>query len=156
MDELKKQLQEFNYYVDNYEEEIIKEQLDNQKTVSKINKKLDGLKKELRTALRNFNKEEIDYDEYTDLKKDINEEIDELKEQLAQFENNDENDTLGKYKKAIPKLQECLNEYDNMSIPQKNESLKSIVERVTYSKTKRLNWRKNEDDDMEIYIDMKL
>lgn len=156
LDELKNQLREFNYYVDNYEEEIIKEQLDNQKTVSKINKKLDGLKKELRTALRNFNKEEIDYDEYTDLKKDINEEIDELNEQLAQFESNDENDTLAKYKKAIPKLQECLNEYDNMSIPQKNESLKSIIERVTYSKTKRLNWRKNEEDDMEIHIDMKL
>ena len=80
LDELKKQLKDFNYYVDNYEEEIIKEQLDNQKTISKINKKLDGLKKELRTALRNFNKEEIDYDEYTDLKKDINEEIDELKD----------------------------------------------------------------------------
>lgn len=156
LDELKNQLREFNYYVDNYEEEIIKEQLDNQKTVSKINKKLDGLKKELRTALRNFNKEEIDYDEYTDLKKDINEEIDELNEQLAQFESNDENDTLAKYKKAIPKLQECLNEYDNMSIPQKNESLKSVIERVTYSKTKRLNWRKNEEDDMEIHIDMKL
>lgn len=156
LDELKNQLRNFNHYVDNYEEEIIKEQLDNQKTVSKINKKLDGLKKELRTALRNFNKEEIDYDEYTDLKKEINEEIDELKEQLTQFENDDENNTLVKYKKAIPKLQECLNEYDNMSIPQKNESLKSIVERVTYSKTKRLNWRKNEEDDMEIHIDMKL
>lgn len=156
LDELKNQLKDFDHYVDNYEEEIIKERISSQKAITKINNKLDGLKKELRTALRNFNKEEIDYEEYTELKKDINEEIEELKQQLIEFEDDDENNTLIKYKKAIPKLQECLNEYDNMSIPQKNESLKSIIERITYSKTKRLNWRKNEDDDMEIHIDLKL
>mgnify|MGYP007057727353 CR=1 FL=1 len=47
-------------------------------------------------------------------------------------------------------------EYDKMTIPEKNESLKSIIERITYYKTKRLNWRKKEDDDMVICIDMKL
>jgi hypothetical protein len=63
---------------------------------------------------------------------------------------------LIKYKKAIPKIEECLSEYDNMTVPEKNESLKSIIERITYYKTKRLNWRKKEEDDMVIYVDMKL
>lgn len=64
--------------------------------------------------------------------------------------------TLVKYKKAMPNLEECLKEYDNWSIPQKNENLKSIIEKITYSKTKRLNWRVDEDDDLELHIDLKL
>ena len=40
--------------------------------------------------------------------------------------------------------------------PQKNEGLKSILERITYSKTKRLNWRVAEEDDLELHIEMKL
>lgn len=154
--ELKISLKKYKYYVNNYEEEIIKERVDNQKTIVKINNKLDNLKLELKNLRRAYNREEFTYDEYLEDKKDIEVEIDGLKRQLEEFETDDESDTLYKYKKAIPKLQECLKEYNNMSIPQKNESLKSIIERITYYKTKRLNWRKNEDDDMAIHIVMKL
>ena len=83
-------------------------------------------------------------------------ELEDLQSKLKEFENDIESDTLIKYKKAIPKLEECLDEYHTMDIPAKNESLKSIIERITYFKTKRLNWRKKEEDDMVIYVDMKL
>ena len=156
LEELKKELRDFNYYIDNYEEEIIKERVDTKKTITKINNKIEGLKKELKTALRNYNQEKIDYEDYNDLKIEINEELDTLKLQLQELEAEAEVDTLTKYKKAIPKLQECLIEYDTLSISQKNEMLKSIIERVAYFKTKRLNWRKKEEDDMEIHIDLKL
>ncbi len=156
LNELKISLKKFTYYVDNYEEEIIKEQVDNQKTINKINKELDNLKTELKNLRRAYNREEFTYDEYLEDKKDIELEIEGLQLQLKEFEDDEENDTLIKYKKAIPKLYECLKEYDKMSVVQKNESLKSIIERITYYKTKRLNWRKKEDDDMVICIDMKL
>lgn len=156
LEELKISLKKFKYYVGNYEEEIIKERVDAQKAISKINNKLDNLKVELKNLRRAYNREEFTYDEYLEDKKDIEEEIAGLKLQLEEFENDDESDTLIKYKKAIPKLQECLKEYDKMSIPQKNESLKSIIDRITYFKTKRLNWRKKDEDDMVITIDMKL
>lgn len=156
LDNLKIKLKEFKYYVDNYEEEIIKEQHDNHKTIVRINNKLEGLKKELKTALRNYNKEEISFDEYKELKLEITEEIETLNKQLAEFEDGEESDTLVRYKKAIPILTECLKEYKNMSIVGKNESLKSIIERIDYTKTKRLNWRKKEEDDMKIKIHMKI
>lgn len=156
LEELKKELVGFNHYIDNYEEEIIKERIDVKKSVTKINNKIDGLKQELKTALRNYNREKLDFEEYSELKKDINNEIEALKSQLKELENDAEIDTLTKYKKAIPKLQECLVEYGTLSIPQKNEMLKSIIEKVTYSKTKRLNWRKPEADDMEIHLDLKI
>lgn len=149
-------LKRFNHYVSNYEEEIIKERVDNQKILTKLNKEIDGLKQELKNLRRAYNREEFTYDEYLEDKKDIELELEGLQKQRAELENDDESDTLLKYKKAIPKLEKCLKEYDKMTIPGKNESLKSIIDRITYYKTKRLNWRKKEEDDMVIYIDMKL
>ena len=154
--ELHKQLKDFNHYVDNYEEEIIKERLDNKKTITRITNKLDGLKQERKNLLRARNREEYSYEDYLELKKDIESEIEELKAHLEELEQDDESDTLMRYKKAIPKLQDCLLEYDKMSISQKNESLKSIIERITYSKSKRLNWRRDDEDDMAIHIEMKI
>ena len=154
--ELEINLKRFNHYVDNYEAEIIKERVDNQKTMMKINKEIDVLKQELKNSRRSYNREEITYDEYLEDKKDITLELEGLEKQLKEFENDDESNTLIKYKKAIPKLEKCLSEYNTMDIPGQNESLKSIIERITYFKTKRLNWRKKEEDDMVIYIDMKL
>lgn len=156
LEDLKERLAEFKYYVDNYEEEIIKERLDNHKTIIKINNKLNGLRTELKNLRRAYNREEFSYDEYMEDKNDIEEEISILTKQLEELEDSEENDTLIRYKKAIPVICECLKEYKNMSVVGKNESLKAIIERVTYSKTKRLNWRKNEVDDMEIYIELKI
>ena len=156
LNELKIILKDFNYYVDNYEAEIIRERLDNQKTIAKINNKLDSLKQERKNLLRARNREEYTYEDYIELKKDIEAEIDELNKQLEEFENDDEAATLTRYKKAIPKLEKCMNEYDKMSIPEKNETLKSIVKRVTYSKTKRLNWRVKEEDDLELMLELKI
>lgn len=156
--ELKNQLKDFNHYVDNYEEEIIKERNDNRKAVVKINNKLNGLKQERKNLLRarNRNENEYSYEDYIEMKHDIEHEIEILKSQLDELESSEESDTLVRYKKAIPIITECLKEYDNMSVQEKNESLKTIIDRVNYSKTKRLNWRKNEEDDMEIHIVLKI
>ena len=156
LNELKKTLKDFNYYVDNYEEEIIRERLDTQKTINKINSKLDALKLERKNLLRARNREEYSYEDYIEMKNDIEYEIEELNKQLEEFENDDENATLIRYKKAIPKLKECIEEYDEMTIPQKNEILKSLIKRVTYFKSKRLNWRVKEEDDLEIVIELKI
>lgn len=156
LNELKAVLKDFNYYVDNYESEIIRERLDNQKAIVKINNKLESLRQERKNLLRARNREEYSYEDYIEMKNDIESEIEELNKQLEEFENDDEAATLARYKKAIPKLKECLDEYDNMTIIQKNETLKSIIKRITYSKTKRLNWRKKEDDDLEIVLELKI
>ena len=156
LEDLKKQLEDFNYYINNYEKEIIREQADKQQAIVKIKNKIDGLKSELKNLRRAYNREEFTYEEYIEDKRDIETELNELLEQLEEFENDDDNNTLIKYKKAVPILEECLNEYNNWSIPQKNEGLKSIIERITYSKTKRLNWRVDEEDDLELHVELKL
>lgn len=154
--ELKKVLAEFNYYINNYEKEIIREQADKQKSILKIKSKIDGLKSELKNLRRAYSREEFTYEEYLEDKNDIETELNELVTQLEEFENDDDNNTLVKYKKAVPILEECLNEYDNCSVSQRNENLKSIIARINYSKTKRLNWRKDEEDDLVLDVELKL
>ena len=156
LNDLQVQLSNFKYYIDNYEKEIIKEQVDKQKTITRINNKIKGLKDELKNLRRAYNREEFTYEEYLEDKQDIESELNELVEQLEEFENDDDNNTLIKYKKAVPNLEECILEYDKLSISQKNENLKSIIARITYSKTKRLNWRKGDEDDLELHIELKL
>ena len=90
------------------------------------------LKTELKNLRRAYNREEFTYEEYLEDKQDIESELNELTKQLEEFENDEDNNTLVKYKKAVPNLEECLLEYDKLSIPQKNESLKSIIEKITY------------------------
>ena len=155
---VKEQLKHVNYYIANYEKEIVKERANKQKSISKITKQIESLKKERKNLIRKQNQEEhaIPHEDYVEIKGDIEAELDELVAQLEEFENDADNDTLSKYKKAVPILEECLNEYDNLSIPQKNENLKSIIEKITYSKTKRLNWRKGEEDDLTLHIDFKI
>lgn len=154
--DLQKTLKDFKYYVDNYEEEIIKERKDNQKAIAKLTSKLDSLKLERKNLLRARNRDEYSYEDFIELKKDIEYEMASVEKRLEEFGNTEESDTLIRYKKAIPKLEDCLKEYDNMSIAQKNESLKSIIERIIYSKTKRLNWRKKEEDDMVLDVHLKI
>ena len=154
--DLKVELKRMKFYVDNYEEEIIKERNDNRKTILKLTNKLNGLKLERKNLLRARNREEYSYDDYIELKNDIEVEITNVEKKLEEFENTEESDTLIRYKKAIPMLQDCLKDYHKMSIPQKNETLKSIIERIIYSKSKRLNWRKKEEDDMIIDVHLKI
>lgn len=156
LNELRKELKGFKYYVDNYEDEIIRDRKDSMKAMNKINNKIDGLKTELKNLRRSYNREEFSYEEYMEDKNDIEKEIEELNEHLKEFEITEENDKLIRYKKAIPKIEECLGDYNKMNVLQKNESLKSIIDRITYSKTKRLNWRIEDEDDMEIHIDLKI
>lgn len=155
---LKDELTKFNYYLNNYEKEIIKEQANKQKAISKITKQIEGLKQERKNLMRERNRDEneISYEDYIELKTDIENELKELVMQLEELEDDEDSNTLVRYKKAVPNLEACLNEYDKWTIPQKNEGLKSIIERITYSKTKRLNWRVDEEDDLELHIEMKL
>lgn len=153
---LEEQLNEFKYFVDNYEEEIIKEQANNKKLVTRLTNKLNGLNKELVNTIRAKNREELTYDQYIIVKTEVENEITEIQNRLAEIEAEGENDTLIRYKKAIPIISECLIEYDNMSIPEKNETLKTIINRITYSKTKRLHWRRNDGHGMEIGMDLKV
>ena len=63
-------------------------------------------------------------------------------------------DEQAKIKKAIPILEKCLDAYWSLSAPEKNALLKSFIEKIEYSKSKRnTRWNKCLDDmQLKIYL----
>lgn len=126
-------LDNYKKYLDNYEFEYIKELEDNQKILKKIDKEIASLNKELKTALRNYNKEEYTYSEYHELKDEINSELEALEKKKSSLSINKEEKVII-IKKSIPILSKCLEKYPNLSPDGKNKLLKSILINVYYTK----------------------
>ena len=151
------QLNDFRYYVDNYEQEIIKEAKSNAKTLNKIEKQIEDLKKELKNLRRSYNREEFTYDEYVEDKNDIESELKEIEKTKEEILKDTNQDKIIRYKKAIPKLSECLKAYHKLSVQDKNDLLKSIVDKVDYLKTgKNGRWNKKEATTFTLEISLKI
>lgn len=145
-------LHDYKYFLDNYEEEIIKDARNNEKTLLMIDNKIEKLKKEKKNALRNYNAEDMTREEYLELKNEIEEELKMLEDEKLKIEENKENDKVTKYRKAIPILDECLNEYHNLTISERNELLKSIIEKVVYSKDETARWKREDNFNLELFL----
>lgn len=140
------QLNDFKYYVDNYEQEIIKESKDNAKTLNKIEKQIEELKKELKNLRRSYNREEFTYDEYVEDKTDIENELKEIEQTKEEILKDTNQDKIMRYKKGIPILADTLKKYDTLSIQEKNELLKDIFIKVEYEKNEGGRWNKEAID----------
>lgn len=152
---LEETLKEYKYFLDNYEQEAKKKVTNNEKRLKQIETKLTKLKTALTNARRDYNAEKFTYEEYIEDKKYYEEQIEELEKEKDKLSNKGEEEIIIQYKKAIPKLQDCIKSYNSLnSISDKNELLKSFIEKIVYKKTKRMNWRRNDKDDMELTIYM--
>lgn len=126
-------LENYRNYLENYEFEYVKELEDNEKIIKKLDKEIANLNKELKTARRNYNKEQYTFSEYEELKEEIEEELEILQNKRKTL-------TVGKeekiivVKKSIPKLQVCIEKYPSLTPEGKNKLLKTILSEVYYTK----------------------
>lgn len=150
------QLNDFRYYVDNYEQEIIKEAKSNAKTLNKIEKQIEDLKKELKNLRRSYNREEFTYDEYVEDKNDIESELKEIEKTKEEILKDTNQDKIIRYKKAIPILADCLKQYDKLSIQEKNNLLKDIFVKVEYEKNEGGRWNKEAIDKFTLTPHLKI
>lgn len=128
-----KRLENYKNYLDNYEFEYIKEMEDNEKILKKIDKEIASLNKELKTALRNYNREEYSYSEYQELKEELKEELEVLENKKSSLLVDKEEKVIV-IKKAVPILKNCLDKYNTLTAPKKNALLKSLLKEVYYTK----------------------
>jgi hypothetical protein len=61
-----------------------------------------------------------------------------------------------KIRRAIPILEKVLDEYWSFDVKQKNDILKSIIEKIEYSKTIRNNRWSPASDDLQLKIFLKI
>lgn len=147
-------LKDYKYYIDNYEEEIIKDVKNNAKQLKRINDKIEALKKALKNIRRDYNMELFTYEEYMEDKVEYEAELKELEETKKALMNTDKEEKITRYKKAVPNMENCIKKYNEYSLPQKNQVLKSLIEEIVYTKTENGRW--NEDADFTLEIDMKI
>jgi DNA invertase Pin-like site-specific DNA recombinase len=156
IEELQTELADFNYFLDNYEEEIT-----NQRKSEKA--EADLLKKQIAKRDKMINRacEMLEEGIYTKAKfiertAILEKEKELLQANLFTLENSSVSNQDLRVKKAIPILEKVLQQYWSLSPKDKNDLLKTIVDRVEYRKTKH-NTRWNKDlDNLELKIYLKI
>lgn len=152
---LEEMLHEYKYFLDNYEQEAKKKKTNNEKRLKQIETRLAKLKKALTNARRDYNEEKFTYEVYLEDKNYYESQIEELEKEKEKLSNKDEEEIIIQYKKAVPVLANCIKQYNTLtSIADKNELLKSFIEKIVYKKTKRMNWKRNDKDDTDLTIYM--
>lgn len=130
-------LKEFNYYLDNYEEETKRLVEGNLKVINKVQKDIDKLRLRLDSVMEAYELKDYTREQFLSRKKEIEDSIKVLEEKKATLETNKQEDKIIRYKKAIPRLSLCLGQYDKLSIANKNKLLKTIIDKIVYTKTDR-------------------
>lgn len=154
---LRLKLTDYKHFLDNYEEEIIKDQKSNLKAIERIDNDIEKLNKRLKNAKKFYELEDYTREEYLETKKEIEKDLQVLEKNKKELSKNESEDKLIKYKKAVPKLESCLEKYNNLTIPKKNEMLKDIIEEVIYTKNERGHRNTPENNDkFKLQIKMKL
>lgn len=153
---LHKELSNYKYYVANYEEEYKTNASIYDKQMRKIDKDLQQAKEDLQNALIKFNQNKITEDEYTFLRNYTLAEENRLKTQKNALTEQLAIDEVANKRKAIPILEYCLEEYPNLSVEDRHEILKSIIQKIEYSKTEGGRWNEEARNSFELTIDLKI
>ena len=153
---LRKELSDYKYYVENYEVEQKANISTYTKQLNKIEKELQRIKEDLQNALIKYNQGKITEDEYTFLRSYTTTEQTRLTKQKNAIEEQLAVDEVGNKRKAIPILESCLEEYPSLDVKARHALLKSIIQKIEYSKTE--DGRKGDKArySFEINIDMKI
>ena len=146
IEELKNELSNFNYFLDNYGEEIELKKKNQEQELELLNKELIKKDKMLNKACEMLEIGIYTKEKYLQRVNILEQEKNEIQANIRELEatNIDENIRI---KKAIPILEKVLDEYWNLSAQEKNDLLKTIIDKIEYRKTTRNNrWNKDLDD----------
>ena len=155
IDELNKELKNFNYFLENTADETrkIKEIKEKEKAFIKSNIKK---KKEMINRCCEMLEEGIyTKDRYLERVKAIEDDLKALNLKYEEL-NVVEVDEEDRVKNAIPILEKVLEEYWNLNSIDKNTLLKSIIEKVEYTKTKRKAIKDEFDNNFELKLFLKI
>lgn len=129
---------EFVTYIENYEEEIIKKQNNNNALVNTINREIEKVKTQLEKTCEFLETGLYSQELFISRSNILNEQLESLKKQkieISKINNNEEE--LYQKKKAIPVIENILNNYNNdLSPEEKNALLSSIIQNIIYHKEK--------------------
>lgn len=159
IEELKKELSGFNYFLENYGVEIEKNKITKQKELEIINKEITKKEAMINKCCELLEQGVYTIDKYTQRVNALENDLSDLKNNLIEIENSVKDTKKDHIQNAIPILEKVIDEYWNLNPEEKNKLLKSIIERIELKKDKRnKSWDvlNNVGNKLELKIFMKI
>lgn len=155
IDELKEELKNFNYFIENYGEEVKKQNKSQETEIALLQKEIDKKTGMINKACEMLELGVYTKEKYLERVNVLESNIKALKERITALQSSFNNEEA-RVRKAIPILEKCLDAYWGLNPKEKNDLLKSFIERIEYSKTiPNTRWNHNLDD-MQIKIYLKI
>ena len=155
IDELKQELANFNYFLDNYGQEMEIKKQNQEKELELLNKELIKKDKMMNKACEMLEMGVYSKEKYLSRVNILEQEKNDIRDNIRKLKANNLDENI-RIKKAIPILEKVLDEYWNLSAQEKNDLLKTIIEKIEYTKTTR-NTRWNKDlDNLNLKIFLKI
>ena len=151
IEELHNELDNFNYFLINYSDEIDKKKLNKENEIKLLQKEINKKESMINKCCEMLEEGIYTKEKYLSRVKVLEEELGSLKSNLSDLKAAPL-DEADKVRTAIPKLEKVLNEYWNLSPKEKNLLLKSIIEKIEYTKTKKKTWKSSDEFDLKIYL----
>lgn len=155
LDEIQAELYGFNYFLENYGDEIEKQKIADVESRAVLLRQIEVKEQMLEKACELLEMGVYTLDKYKSRVNTLENEKEALQAELCALNRNDF-EKVERAKSAVPILERCLVEYWNLDAQSKNDLLKSIVARVEYSKSKRnTRWNSNAGDmKLKIYLNI--
>ena len=134
LDQIKTKINNYNYFLDNYTEEVIKKNDNAKKTLNNINKQIETIHKQLKNAKIAYEKEAYGLEEYIERKKELNAELQDLIKRKEENQSIEEEEKTIIIKNAVPILQNVFDSYYEMTSAERNDLLKTIIDSAAYYK----------------------
>lgn len=152
---LEQQLNEFYFYVDNYEKESIKSTKNYNLQISKIDTQINKLKNQQKKVCELFELEHYSLELFKERSADLITKINNLEEEKLKLKELSKNNIIERVTQYIPLLENCINTYYDLDVEGKNALLKSLLKEVYYIKNSR-GGRWNPSARTDFSLDIKL
>lgn len=150
IEKLSIELENRKHFLDNYEQELKKEKVNNVKELKEVDKKIEEINGYLKNAIKKNAMDLITDEQFIELKKDFEEELRPLLKRKEQLSNTKDEERIIQYKRSIPILEHCVKDYDLLTIEEKNELLKSFIDKIIYKKSVGGRWNKDASIELEV------
>lgn len=133
IEELKNELQGFKYYLDNQAAEDLRKSESRLNEIRIIEQAIKKKDKALDTCCELLEDGVYTRDQYFKRVNLLTEERDALQANLAELRaiSDDRSESI---RSTVPILEKCINQYYNLSIPDRNKVLKSLIEKIIYKR----------------------
>ena len=154
---LEQQLNEFYYYVNNYEKEYIKSTKNYNLQISKLDTQIIKLKNQLHKVCEFHELGTYSLELFKERSTSITENMKKLEEEKLNLKELSKNNIIERVTQYIPLLENCLNTYHGLDVERKNTVLKSLIKEVYYIKnSKGGRWNPNARTDFSLDIKLTL